>query len=128
MLGAIVEHARETSIGPEHLGIGSGEIRDEVEHDVALRGTQPREAHAGERPQVLPGEGPGPLSLDAVHLAHPVHEQRALEPARRVEPRRSGRAADEQAAQHGGHDDDDPGGDERIECQVPDDLEERRRP
>ena len=100
VLGAVVEHVGEASIGPEHLRVGAGKLRDEVEHDVAFRGTHPRETHAGERPQVLPGDGPGPLSLDAVHSAHSVEEESAPEPARRVQPRRSGGPADEEAAQH----------------------------
>ena len=43
VLGTIVEHVRETAIGPEHLGVGAGKLRNEVEHDVALRGTHSRE-------------------------------------------------------------------------------------
>ena len=61
-------------------------LRDEVEHDVALGGAQPREVHASERPQVLPCDGPGPQSLDVVEPRHSVHEESATEPARRVQP------------------------------------------
>ena len=49
-----------------------------------------------------------------------------LSPRDGIEPRRSGRAADEEAAQQRGHDDGGPSGDERVKGQVPDDLEQRR--
>ena len=32
VLGAIIEHIRETSIGEEHFGIGGSNLGDEVEH------------------------------------------------------------------------------------------------
>ena len=128
MLGAIIEHVRETSIGEEHLGVGGSNLRDEVEHDVALGGAKPREVHAGESPQVLPSDGPGPQSLDAVQSLHSVHEESAPKPARGIQTRRNGRPADEEAAQQRGHDDGDPAGDKRVKGQVPDDLEQRRHP
>ncbi len=104
VLGAVVEHVGEASIGPEHLRVGAGNLRHEVEHDVAFGGAHPREAHAGERPQVLARDGPGPLSLDAVHPGQSVEEESAPEPARRIQPRRSRRPADEEAAQQRAHD------------------------
>ena len=128
VLGTVVEHVRETAVGPEHLGIRSSKLRDQVEHEVALRGSQPGKAHASERAQVLTCDRPGPLSLDVVHYLHSVHEESAPESVRGVKPRRTGRAADKQAAQQTSDDDGEPGGDEGVESQVVDDLEERRHP
>ena len=100
MRGSVIEHVGETPVRPEHLGIGSGCLRDEVQHDVALRGTHARETNASECAKVLPGDGPGPNALDLVHLLQSVHEEGGLEPARGIQPRRGGCAAKKEAAQH----------------------------
>ena len=68
VLCAVVEHVGETAIGPENLGVGTGKLRDEIEHNVTFRGTQAREAHTGQCTQVLPGDSPGPLALNLVHF------------------------------------------------------------
>src|SRR4029078_5315876 len=75
VLGAIVEHVRETSIRPEHPGIGGSNLRDKVEHEVTLRGSHPRESHSSERAHVLSSDGPTPESLDAVHHIHSVNKE-----------------------------------------------------
>ena len=66
MLGATVEHVCETAMDQktwESALASSGTRLNMRSHSD----THSREAHAGERSQVLPGDSPGPLSLDAVH-------------------------------------------------------------
>src|SRR3954451_24715293 len=87
VLGTAVEHVGETAIRPEHLRVRSGEFRDEIEHDVAFRAAHLREAHPGESAQILPGYGPGPLSLNAVHDLDSVHEESTSQAARRIKTR-----------------------------------------
>ncbi len=48
MLSAVVEHICEATVGPEHLGVRTGKLRNKVEHEVAFRGAQARETHASE--------------------------------------------------------------------------------
>src|SRR6185369_10726330 len=119
----IVEHVRETSIRPEHPGIGGSNLRYKVEHEVTLRGSHPRESHSSERAHVLSSDGPTPESLDAVHHIHSVNKESSFESMRWVNPRRSGSKTDEEATQQRDHDDGKPSGDERVESQTPDNFE-----
>src|SRR6516164_8474544 len=91
-----------------------------------LRGTEAREANASEGAEVLPGEGPGPQALDLIQLPHSVQEESAPEPASGIQPRRCRRAAKKDTVQHGDQDKGDPGGDERVEPDVQDDLLSQR--
>ena len=56
VLGAIIEHVSETSICKEYLGIGRGNLWDEVEHDIAFGAAKSGELHSGYCAQVLSRE------------------------------------------------------------------------
>ncbi len=122
VLGTVIEHVGETVVGPEYTGIGSRKLRDQVEHQVAFRAPNAREAHAGEGSQVLSRHGPRPDCLNEIHQLHSVHEESSPHATRWIYSGRSGRAANEEAEQDRSDSEGKPGGDESVEAHVPDDF------